>query len=79
MNGFDTIAVSPSQVVDTLITAQVPATVSGQTYVFTTSDKPADGAGISDEIVLFGPAIIEVTLPSPTFDTLYLSVRTEVD
>ena len=72
VNGLDTIAVTPSQVVDAVVTAQIPATVSGQTYVFITSDKPADGAGISDGIVLFGPAIIEVTPSSPTFDTSYL-------
>lgn len=66
VNGLDTIAVTPSQVSGSVVTANIPSTVSGQTYVFVTTSKPA--SSIQDSIVAFGPAIIEVTPPSPTFD-----------
>ncbi|MCJ1471261.1 hypothetical protein MMC07_009909 [Pseudocyphellaria aurata] len=66
VNGLDTIAVTPSQVSGSVVTANIPSTVSGQTYVFVTTSKPA--SSIQDSIVAFGPAIVEVTPPSPTFD-----------
>ena len=48
------------------ITAIIPETVQGQAYVFITNAEPV--GAITDSITLFGPAIIEVTPPSPSFD-----------
>ena len=66
VNGLNTTTVSPTQTSGSVITANIPDTVSGQTYVFVTTSKPA--TTIQDSLVAFGPAIIEVTPPSPTFD-----------
>ena len=66
VNGLNTTTVSPTQSSGSVITANIPDTVSGQTYVFVTTSKPA--TTIQDSLVAFGPAIIEVTPPSPTFD-----------
>lgn len=65
VNGLATIAVAAT-VSGSQITAMIPETVQGQTYAFITNAKPE--TSITDSIVLFGPAIIEVTPPSPTFD-----------
>lgn len=70
VNGLDTIYALITQAVGSLITATIPPTVSGQTYVFLAKDKK-DGP-ITDDNVLNGPAIIEVTPSSPTFDTSLL-------
>lgn len=69
VNGLDTIAVSPSAVGATIF-ATIPTTVQGQTYVFITSSEPT--GAITDAMILFGPVIIEVTSPSPTFDVAVL-------
>lgn len=69
VNGLDTIAVTPSQVVGSVVTADIPKTVSGQTYVFITFAKPA--AAIQDSHIAFGPAIVEITPLSPTFDVAF--------
>lgn len=39
--------------------------VGGQAYVFLTKDN---SGSITDDTVLFGPAIVEATANSPTFD-----------
>lgn len=70
VNGLDTIYVLISQAAGQLFTAKIPATVSGQTYVFLAKDKK-DGP-ITDDNVCNGPAIIEVTPNSPTYDTSLL-------
>ncbi|KAI4123223.1 MAG: hypothetical protein LQ347_006238 [Umbilicaria vellea] len=49
-----------------MISAVVPDTVAGQTYAFVTSSM-ASGS-LMESTILFGPAIVEVTPPSPTFD-----------
>lgn len=69
VNGLDTIAVTPAEALGSVVTANIPNTVSGQTYVFVTTSKPA--SSIQDSIVAFGPAIVEVTPPSPTFDLAF--------
>lgn len=66
VSGLDTIAVSPSSVLDKALSVEVPATVSGQSYVFITNSKPT--GPVTDSIIIFGPAIIEATPSSPTFD-----------
>ncbi|KKY20867.1 putative protein rds1 [Phaeomoniella chlamydospora] len=45
--------------------AMVPATAMGQTYALLTN---ANVTTVDDSAVLAGPAVIEVTPPSPTFD-----------
>ena len=45
--------------------AAVPATASGQVYVVLTSKNVT---ALSDDVVLAGPAIIEVNPPAPTID-----------
>lgn len=70
VNGLDTIYVSISQSVGPLITVKIPATVSGQTYVFLTKDNKE--GPVTDDNIVNGPAIIEVTPPSPLFDIGYL-------
>lgn len=70
VNGLETIYAPITQAVGTLITAIIPATVSGQTYVFLTKEKKS--GPVTDENVLNGPAIIEVTPDSPTFNTALL-------
>ena len=51
-----------------MVSAVIPDTVSGQSYAFITNAMVAAGASIMDSMVLFGPAIVEVTPPSPTFN-----------
>lgn len=69
VNGLLTVAVEAT-ISGSEITAIIPTTMQGQTYAFITSAKPT--TSITDSIILFGPAIIEVTPPSPTFDTTLL-------
>jgi len=47
------------------LSATVPAGIEGQGYLFLTSD---DSGKVTDDNVVAGPAIIEVTPSSPTFD-----------
>lgn len=65
VSGIDTISV-PGVNADGMLTAQVPAKMSGQTYAFVT--KEAATGAIRDSQVLFGPAILEVTPDAPTID-----------
>jgi len=48
-----------------VIMAAVPEGIEGQSYIFLTSDNSGN---VTDATVLAGPAIIEITSPSPTFD-----------
>ncbi|KAH8600217.1 ferritin-like domain-containing protein [Bisporella sp. PMI_857] len=48
-----------------LLSAIVPADIEGQSYVFLTSD---DSGAVTDDNTVAGPAILEVTPSSPTFD-----------
>ena len=48
------------------LTVTVPAGIEGQGYIFLTSDNSGK---VTDTNVVAGPAIIEVTPSSPTFDT----------
>lgn len=51
-----------------MISAVVPNTAMGQSYAFITNSNVT---AITDAVVLFGPAIVEVTPPSPNFDVNY--------
>ena len=66
INGLMTTAV-PATMSGDVISAMVPMTAQGQTYAFITNADPGNGT-IMDSMVLYGPAIIEVTPPAPTFD-----------
>ena len=57
----------PAMVMDGHISAVVPDTAMGQTYAIVTNKNVTDM--LTDDLVVAGPAIIEVTPPSPTFDT----------
>ena len=49
-----------------LVSVVIPDTVQGQSYAFITNQNVT--AAIMDSMILFGPAIVEVTPPSPMFD-----------
>ena len=65
VSGLDTTSVTPTLQGDT-IAAVIPATAMGQTYVFISKSKT--NGSITDDLILYGPAIIEVTPPAPTFN-----------
>lgn len=65
VSGLQVIPVVPQAIQNGMVMVQVPMNISGQSYVFLTSDN---SGVVNDTTVLFGPAIIEVTPPAPTFD-----------
>ena len=65
VSGLDATSV-PGTMDGTMISAIVPTTAMGQVYAFVTKDM-VNGT-LTDELILFGPAVLEVTPPSPTFD-----------
>jgi hypothetical protein len=48
------------------VSVAIPATASGQTYVFITN--ASESSSVPDTDVLFGPAILEVAPAAPTLD-----------
>ncbi|KAG0648997.1 hypothetical protein D0Z07_5000 [Hyphodiscus hymeniophilus] len=64
VSGLDILPV-PVTVSGDSVSAVVPVGVSGQSYVFLTSDNSGN---LTDASILAGPAIIEATPDSPTFD-----------
>ncbi|MCJ1473394.1 hypothetical protein MMC13_002045 [Lambiella insularis] len=66
VSGLSTTSVAPTMSGD-MIVAVIPATAMGQTYVFLTNMNVT--SSIADSMIINGPAILEVTPPSPTFDT----------
>ncbi|KAI9698531.1 MAG: hypothetical protein M1836_004112 [Candelina mexicana] len=48
-----------------MISTTIPTTISGQSYAFVTSSMVTS---LNDSVILAGPAIVEVTPPSPQFD-----------
>ena len=67
VSGLTTVSV-PKTMEGNVVSAVIPYTISGQSYAFITNAMVATGASIMDSIVLFGPAIVEVTPPSPTYN-----------
>lgn len=65
VSGLDIIPVQPQGVANGMVQAVVPEMISGQSYVFLTSDNSGN---LTDSTILAGPAIIEVTPSSPTFN-----------
>ncbi|KAI9714203.1 MAG: hypothetical protein M1812_006424 [Candelaria pacifica] len=47
------------------ISTTIPTTITGQSYAFVTSSSVT---ALNDSVILAGPAIVEVTPPSPQFD-----------
>ncbi|KAK6340873.1 hypothetical protein TWF696_009188 [Orbilia brochopaga] len=70
VNGLDITSVKPTSVSGYNFCATPPATFGGQTYALVTS-MDITGGPITDASILFGPAIIELTPNSPTFDVNY--------
>jgi len=68
VSGLDIISVEPTMSGD-LIMGVIPEGISGQSYAFITT---ANVTAITDAVVIAGPAIIEVTPMSPTFDLTIL-------
>jgi hypothetical protein len=69
VSGLDIVSVEAKVGDGGVIMTTVPMTISGQSYVFLTSDNSGT---VTDANVLAGPAIVEVTPASPTFDTSLL-------
>lgn len=67
VSGLDTTSV-PATLAGDMISAVIPATAMGQSYAFVTNAEVAANASITDAMILYGPAVVEFTPPSPTFD-----------
>lgn len=65
ISGLMILPVKPTMTYDGMIMAMVPEGVEGQSYVFLTSD---DSGYVNDTNILAGPAILEATPSSPTFN-----------
>jgi hypothetical protein len=65
VSGLQIIPVTPSSFANGMVMVEVPEMIEGQSYVFITSDNSGN---LTDSSILFGPAILEVTPSSPTFD-----------
>jgi len=65
VSGLDTTS-QPATEMNGMLSAIIPATTMGQSYVFLS--KSMTNGSITDDMVLAGPAIIEVTPPPPTFN-----------
>lgn len=68
VSGLSTTSVTGTAIGD-MVSAIVPATAAGQSYAFITNAET--NTTVMDSMVLFGPAIVEVTPPSPMFDTTF--------
>ena len=64
VSGLDTTSVAATAK-GNMITTMVPPTAMGQVYAFVTN---ANVTTLTDSAVLYGPAVLEVTPPSPTFN-----------
>lgn len=64
VSGLVTVSMAAS-VSNGMIETIIPENVSGQTFAFVTNSNVT---AVTDAVVLFGPAILQVTPPSPTFD-----------
>jgi len=65
VSGLNIISVKANSYANGMIMATVPVGVEGQSYAFITNDN---SGVVNDTTILFGPAILEVTPSSPTFD-----------
>ena len=60
----------PAMVMGNTIKAVVPATAAGQSYAVLTKSNVT--AMLTDDLVIAGPAVVEVTPPSPAYDPTIL-------
>ena len=60
----------PATLANGKITTTIPATAMGQTYAVLTNSNVT--TALADSQVIAGPAVLEVTPPSPTYDTSIL-------
>ena len=67
VSGLDTVSVDGKKIEGDMIITIIPDTAMGQTYAFVTSADAKDGP-LVDDIILFGPTVLEVTPSSPVFD-----------
>ncbi len=65
VSGLNITSVAGTMSGDT-ITATIPNTIAGQSYAFITN--AATNMSVTDDMVLFGPTVVEVTPPSPYFN-----------
>lgn len=65
VSGLQIIPVAPQSAANGMIMVPVPMMISGQSYVFLTKDNSGN---LTDSNIIAGPAIIEVTPDSPTFN-----------
>lgn len=65
VSGLNILPVEPSLTANDQVFSEVPPGVSGQSYVFLTSDN---SGVVNDTTILAGPAVIEVTSDAPTFN-----------
>jgi hypothetical protein len=65
VSGLDIVPVKPTSVQNGMVMASVPSMIAGQSYVFLTKDSSGN---LTDSNILAGPAIIEATPSSPTFN-----------
>ncbi|KAL9629585.1 MAG: hypothetical protein Q9164_006818 [Protoblastenia rupestris] len=65
VSGLETTSVPGSLMDGGMISATIPPTAMGQTYVFVSAAET--NGTIMDEMVLFGPAVVEVTPAAPVF------------
>lgn len=65
VSGLNTTTVEHTMQGD-MISAIIPDTISGQSYAFITNQ--AVNSAIMDDMILFGPTVVEVTPPSPDFN-----------
>lgn len=69
VSGLSIVSVKANSYANGMIMATVPKGIEGQSYAFITKDN---SGFVNDTTILFGPAIIEVTPSSPTFDLTVL-------
>ena len=64
VSGLDVLPMT-ADIENEMIKVDVPGEASGQSYAFITSDNSGN---LTDSNILFGPAVLEITPSSPTFD-----------
>ncbi|KAG4434093.1 hypothetical protein IFR05_010428 [Cadophora sp. M221] len=65
VSGIKVAAVAPQSMSGGMLMVEVPMMVEGQSYVFLTKDNSGN---LTDSNIIAGPAILEITPGSPTFD-----------
>lgn len=69
VSGLNVVSMPMSSVSGNTFMAMVPSMAEGQTYALLTN---ANITALADSAIIAGPAVLEVTPPSPTYDTSIL-------